>query len=94
MSDLSLNANWFSDNVPQWLAIFKNVNIEKMQELRILEIGSFEGLSALFLLENFPKSIITCVDPWEYEESIYEKNSIEKNFDSNTKLFENRIKKI
>jgi len=54
-----------------WCSI-KNLNydfqIDTNQEIHILEIGSFEGLSAIWFIDNFlknEKSTITCIDPWE-----------------------------
>lgn len=32
----------------------------------ILEIGSYEGQSAMFWLDFFPRVALTCVDPWSY----------------------------
>ena len=41
--------------------------INTQEELHILEIGSFEGKSTIWFLENIlqnPNSTITCIDPW------------------------------
>lgn len=37
----------------------------RQQALRILEIGSWEGRSALFFLNYLPRSRIVCIDPFE-----------------------------
>ena len=99
--------DWFTHNIPSWLFIFKQCNLAKKNKLNILEIGSYEGMSTLFLLQSFPKLIITCVDIWgKSSKSIYQENyeklsktqkmklSIEDRFDQNTKSFQKRIKKI
>ena len=95
MNDLNLSADWFSQNIPQWIGTFQKINLEKKKELEILEIGSFEGLSAIFFLKYFSNAIITCVDPWEFEKkSKFDKKIIENNFDNNTKMFKNRLNKF
>ena len=69
--------------------------LEKKTFFKYLEIGSFEGNSAIFVAKNFPMSKITCVDPWiktaEYAEEL-NFIDIERNFDENVKEFKN-IKK-
>ena len=55
---------------------------------RYLEIGSFEGLSSLFILSYWKNADITCVDTWqtsEDESQVLDFNfkSVEKKFDSN-----------
>jgi predicted O-methyltransferase YrrM len=61
--------NWFStENYPEVLGKFKNKN-----NLKFLEIGSFEGMSANYFCDNFLTGkgcSITCIDPWiKYGES-------------------------
>lgn len=82
--------DWFSINIPVWkqfLTRFINV-----PDLRVLEIGSWEGRSTCWLLENVlthPAARITCVDPFEgsvehkvmVDESIVQ--TIEQRFDFN-----------
>jgi predicted O-methyltransferase YrrM len=90
---------WFINNIPIWLYIFKKFNYFN-KNLNILEIGSYEGLSTIFFLKTLKKSLITCVDTWSSprNEKYYEKynkfNVTEKNFNLNTKIFKNRLKKI
>lgn len=55
---------------------------------RYLEIGSFEGLSSLFILSHWKNADVTCVDTWqtsEDESQVLDFNfkSVEKKFDSN-----------
>jgi len=63
----------------------------------ILEIGSWEGRSTNFLLEELPESHIVCVDTWsgsdEHEDNP-EVVSIGARFDSNTNRFRERIQKF
>ena len=62
MKNYKFTENWFTDD---GLSVLNNLDITK--ELHILEIGSFEGKSTVWFLENFlqnKNSTITCVDPW------------------------------
>ena len=55
----------------------------------MLEIGSYEGRSAIFFLRHFSNSTITCVDTWgrggSDEQKILDSKIVEKNFDTNLK---------
>jgi len=74
---------------------FYNLLIKLPKNFKYLEIGSYEGNSALYVSVNFPESNVTCVDLWEAVEEYKDKdfNTIEKNFDSNLKGLSN-INKI
>lgn len=66
------------------------------KNFKYLEIGSYEGNSALFVSNNFKNcDLIYCLDTWEgSDEHInYDSKIIEKNFDNNIKNFKN-INKI
>ena len=58
--------DWFSHNVP----ILKDVLAEFVgrENVKMLEIGSFQGRSTVWMLENIlthPSSTITCIDTFE-----------------------------
>ena len=80
------------------ISLFENSFKKYLKNLSIkfnyLEIGSYEGNSAIFVATNYPNSSILCVDPWEpYEEKEKENfNLIENRFDFNIKDLKN-IKK-
>lgn len=57
------------------------------QEVEILEIGSFEGQSAISLLELLPRSRITCIDG-------FRRSDVEQRFDSNLALYAHRLTKL
>ncbi|RWL49303.1 MAG: glycosyltransferase [Mesorhizobium sp.] len=67
----------------------------------VLEIGSFEGRSALFFLQFLPKSRITCVDTFQGSEEHVERGSeyesdmaeVERRFDQNLMPFADRVEK-
>lgn len=59
-----------------------------------LEIGTYEGNSAMFVANTFPKSKVYCVDNWNKTEEYGDQNFdiVEKNFDYNTSSFNNILK--
>jgi predicted O-methyltransferase YrrM len=62
MKNYKFTEDWFTDD---GLSVLNDLDFTK--ELHILEIGSFEGRSTVWFLENFlqnKNSTITCVDPW------------------------------
>lgn len=64
---MEFTSNWFGGNIENWKAHLLPL---KHRPLRCLEIGSYEGRSALWMVENVllhSDSQITCVDPHEYE---------------------------
>src|SRR4051812_13759617 len=69
--------DYFSDRIPLWEAILLQQGYAE-RECHLLEIGSFEGRSAVWMLENLvvhPLSTLTCIDGWEF--------GGEENFDHN-----------
>ena len=91
--------DYFSINAFDWI---NTLNGFKNTKFKFLEIGSFEGNSALFILENFKQSYLICVDQWKqlyredgkregYEDLLI--NDIEKNFDTNLKNYSGRFLK-
>lgn len=93
-NELILSAPWFEKNHYHWHNVFKKLDIYN-KKLQILEIGSFEGYSALYFLKNFPYSTITCVDMWQNNEQQKKFNlsKVEINFDKNTKEYKDNLKK-
>jgi hypothetical protein len=84
----SYTADWTSGNFNNFLALPKllETGSDKLN-IKILEIGSFEGYSANIFNNIFPNSKIYCVDPFlSYSELPSLKfNKVENNFDINTK---------
>ena len=56
------SADWTSGHFPSWKVLLASM---KDHSARILEIGSYEGFSALFFLNFLPRSFIVCIDPWD-----------------------------
>ena len=91
--------DFFSRNVFDWFIILNKFENKKFD---YLEIGSFEGNSALFVLEYFKNSHLVCVDQWKQLHEKDGKNegyehlsieTVERNFDDNLKSYFSRITK-
>ena len=91
--------DFFSQNTFDWVNILYEF---KEKDFKYLEIGSFEGNSALFVLENYKNSFVYCVDSWiqfykkDGRNEGYEDKSIKKiedNFDENLSSYKDRFKK-
>ncbi len=64
---MSFTEDWFTNNIPTWNKVLRNL---RNKPVKFLEVGSFEGRSAIWLLENIlthPKSELYCIDHWLYE---------------------------
>ena len=62
MKNYKFTQNWFTSD-----DLVKILPINTLNELHILEIGSFEGMSTVWFIDNLLKnenSNITCIDPW------------------------------
>ena len=83
---INYSEKWFCNNLNYLSINFKGIKNVK----NILEIGSYEGRSAIFFLKNFYDSNITCVDTWcgsdEHKSVNFE--LIEENFDLNTSFYQ------
>lgn len=62
MSGYKFTCDWFSIRIPEIQTSISNLDTPP---LKILEIGSWEGRSACWFLQNFPGAHLTCVDTWE-----------------------------
>lgn len=83
--------DWFSSTITKWDEDLREYKSKPY--LSFLEIGSFEGRSAIWLLENIltnPTSRITCIDTWqgsaEHKNTVFNFNEIEGNFDYNIQI--------
>ena len=67
-------ADYFTTRIPQWKYLFGHVMLQDYP-WNILEVGSFEGRSTVWMLQNIVKnneSRITCIDTWESGEEFSE----------------------
>ena len=78
--------DWFSQNIPAW----KNI-LHQLKPSKILEIGSFEGRSACFLIDELSSSHETeihCIDTWHggAEHADLDMLAVENRFKHNIEL--------
>ena len=101
LHDARFTQTWFLRNVPTWLSILEVRDLLGRTGLRILEIGSWEGLSCRFVLEHLPGSVVTCVDTWAgADEHVTQSGTkaaelaeLEARFDHNTRGYGDRVRK-
>jgi hypothetical protein len=94
----SFTADWTTWHFPRWAQLLATY---RGREARILEIGSWEGRSALFFLNYLPQARLTCIDPWtgNFEHAVDPHFAAlvpdsERRFDGNVAAFANRVEKI
>jgi hypothetical protein len=88
--------DWFTSRIPLWEPFVEPL---AGTAARVLEIGSYEGLSACYLLWRLPDSTLTCVDTFtgsiERPEPHRDSSSLERVFDQNVALVDaSRVTKV
>jgi predicted O-methyltransferase YrrM len=89
--------DWFSNNEERWNKHFKKL---RKVPIKALEIGSFEGRSAVWALENIlthPKSHITCIDNFSLSKHVGQRfypSVVKRHFLENTKQYNDKIELI
>lgn len=92
---MTFSTDWFTKQQPDFEQQLKRF---KDKDVQFLEIGSFEGRSALWMLQNIlthPSSRLICMDTWEGSEE-YQKMDIRmadklEVFKDNIKDYEDRV---
>lgn len=86
----SIDENWKNNTnrFLTWISIFEK-KYDRNSRIKILEIGSHQGHSALFFLWFFKKALIDCVDIWDNIE-----NKSEQIFDESLNEFSERLEKF
>lgn len=97
MSNYIFTSDWFSPNIAIWNKILDQY--KDKDNLKFLEIGSYEGRSAVWLMENIltnKSSTLVCIDTFEgsIEHTEKQKENIEEKFLYNTQKFKNKIIKV
>lgn len=98
---LQFDNDWFTQNIPTWLMGFNRQAFDKKAELNCMEIGSWQGYSAVFLLSYFENAKLTCIDTWEGADEHKSGDSaerkilsnIENTFDANVSEYKGRLTK-
>ena len=86
-----------SGHFSRWHQLFQSRRDEPM---RILEVGSWEGRSAVFFAEYFPHGSVTCIDTFaggpvaHYGAMVDEIASVEARFDENVRPYGSRVRKL
>jgi hypothetical protein len=86
--------DWFSNNNERWKKYFKKLRTVPIQAL---EIGSFEGKSAIWALDNIlihPDSYITCIDNFSLKRHgnrQFYSAVIRRHFKENTKDYAHKL---
>lgn len=57
--------DWFSGNIPNLTEIANHWRVARPSPFSILEIGSFEGKSTVWLGTHFKPTEIVCIDTWQ-----------------------------
>ncbi len=93
-SAFAFTSDWFSHNAPTWSHIFKQ---RLPDATKVLEIGSYEGRSMVWLAENAFAAgrggRIFCIDTWSggEEHDKEQMSAVEARFDRNSALAEQRF---
>lgn len=87
--------SWFRPHIPVWSGVLPTL-FSKEAKIEILEIGSWEGMSTVFLAQEFSHANLTSVDTWggSDEHDSIDMTLIEKRFDKNVKMYERRVQKV
>ena len=89
LSQKKLTTDYFSINAYYWNSILKR----NLKNFSYLEIGSWEGNSALYILKNFKTKNVVCVDIWDLFNDKYKEEQSErfKNFKYNLEEFNKKF---
>ena len=88
--------DWFTSNIPYWDEVFDKYDFKK-KSIKALEIGSWEGMSSLYILSTLPKATLISVDTWQGADEHQGSSAlqtIESNFDKNIETYRDRSKKF
>lgn len=78
-----LTTDWMTRKASRW---HRFLQARRNEPLNVLEVGSFEGRSALFLLNYLPQARLTCID--------FFKGALDRRFDANLAPFGDRLTKL
>jgi predicted O-methyltransferase YrrM len=92
----TFSEDWFTVHIPEWERVLPRFD---GRAAHVLELGSFEGLSACFVLWRLPDAQLTCVDTFAgiagYEAYGIATSELERRFDENVALVDaSRVRKL
>lgn len=81
-------SDWLSKNLPSWV---KHIipHLKSIKKPRVLEIGTYEGRSAYFILDAVKDAFVVCVDPFTGTSHL-DMSGVEDRFRSNLSSFSSR----
>jgi predicted O-methyltransferase YrrM len=80
--------DWFTVHIPAWNRLLETL---EGRAVRVLELGSFEGLSACYLLWRLPDAQVTCVDTFDW----FDIDDLEGRFERNVALVDaSRVRRL
>lgn len=90
--------DWHSINIPMWEEHLSQL-LDYHGRIDALEIGSFEGRSAIWIQRNmlrYRDSTLTCVDPWDAQDKVLANRAkeAERIFDLNMVPFADKLRKV
>ena len=93
MSEYEFTQDWFSWGPPVWEQLIPHLSGEACNR-EFLEIGSFEGRSAVWIVENIMQDgdILGCIDTWEGGEEHGEEDmgTVKERFDHNIAILRDK----
>lgn len=93
---LEFSHTWFDGSIPLWVRLLSGLK-STGRPTEILEIGSWEGRSTVFLLGFFPNGRLTAVDTWQggdEHKDFGALSAVEQRFDANVAAFGGRVTKM
>jgi predicted O-methyltransferase YrrM len=84
---------WFEKNIPRWTSVLSD---QALQKISVLEIGSFEGASTTWILENLmehPDSTMIAIDTFKGSIEHISSERIKKELDTLEQRFHNNVAK-
>jgi predicted O-methyltransferase YrrM len=86
---------WFDGSIELWVELLSPLK-SLARPVDVLEVGSWEGRSTLFLLGYLPEGKLTAVDTWEggaEHQHRADLDALERRFDHNVSAFRSRLVK-
>lgn len=94
VQNYEFTTDWFTGHIPNWTLVFDQ---HVGPNPRILEIGSFEGRSTVWLIERLSRfhggGELYCVDPWigaDFRTQSFDMSSAEQRFHRNVAIAQAR----
>jgi predicted O-methyltransferase YrrM len=91
----TFTTDWTSHHFATWETVLRD---RRERVTDVLEIGAWEGRSAVFWLNYFPHGRLTCVDPFtggaEHAPIADRMGEVERRFDANVAAFGARLEKV